>query len=200
MTWMLTATGSVVDLAFIEGHTINILDIAQHLSQINRYCGACSRAYSVAEHSLFVCDIMAEAGVRDPGALMAGLMHDAAEAYVQDLSPMMKRLIGDKWFEIEQRTEYAVLARFELLHQAEAWARQIKHADLTALSTERVQLLPEAGPEWPTLKTHPPVTWKRFEDSAGFTWRDWRQAFLDRFAELQFARKTRSQLGLGALQ
>lgn len=200
MTWMLTATGSVVDLAFIEAATIDILDIAQHLSQINRYCGACSRPYSVAEHSLFVCEIMEHTGVRDPGALLAGLMHDAHEAYTQDLSPMMKRLIGDRWLETEQRIDYAVHARFNLLQEAEAWARQIKHADMVALSTERVQLLPEAGPAWPCLQTHPPVTWRNFNDSAKFTWLDWRQAFLDRFEELRFARKTRTDRGLGMLQ
>ena len=75
MTWMLTATGATVDLRWMAAEDISILDIAHHLAQINRYTGACSRPYSVAEHSLLVCEIMErELGVSSPHALLAGLM------------------------------------------------------------------------------------------------------------------------------
>jgi uncharacterized protein len=199
MTWMLTATGSVVNLLTMEKDSISLSDIAHHLAQTNRYTGACIRPYSVAEHSLFVCELMEEAGVRDPSALLAGLMHDAHEAYTQDLSSPMKELIGAAWAKEERRIQIAVLDRFGLVGATQVWHAEIKHADLVALSTERAQLLPPTGPAWPTTTSHPPVTWRHFDRSAIFTWRDWRDIFADKFGELNFARKTRARLGLGAL-
>jgi hypothetical protein len=199
MTWMLTATGGVVNLRTMDRASISLLDIAQHLAQLNRYTGACSRPESVAEHSLFVCQLMEEAGIRDPSALLAGLMHDAHEAYTQDLSSPMKELIGEAWSREERRIQLAVLDRFDLVGAFQVWHAEIKHADTVALSTERAQLLPPTGPTWPATISHPPVTWRRFDQSATFTWRDWRDAFAEKFGELQFARNTRARLGLGAL-
>lgn len=59
MTWMLTATGAAIDLRFMPPAQISLLDIAHHLARLDRFAGACSRPYSVAEHSLLVCDILA---------------------------------------------------------------------------------------------------------------------------------------------
>lgn len=67
MTWMLTASGMVVDLLRPQGAVFGISDIAHHLSQINRYTGAARRPLSVAEHSLLVCEILErERGECDP--------------------------------------------------------------------------------------------------------------------------------------
>jgi len=199
MTWMLTANGSVVNLRTMERDSIRLLDIAQHLAQINRFTGACCRPESVAEHSLFVCQLMEEAGIRDPSALLAGLMHDAHEAYTSDLSSPMKELIGEAWAKEERRIQISVLDRFGLVGAFQVWHAEIKHADTVALSTERTQLLPPVGPIWPATTSHPPVTWRRFDQSATFTWRDWRDTFVEKFGELNFARSTRARLGLGAL-
>lgn len=194
MTWMLTASGANVDLRFIAQGTIDILDIAHHLAQINRFTGACSRPYSVAEHSLLVCELVERAiGIlpADPSVLLAALMHDAHEAYTTDLSSPMKQIVGAAWSMEEQRIQHAVLKRFELLTASTSARTLIHWADLTALSTERAQLLPPGGIDWPVSRTHPPCDWWRFDERAEFTWLDWRQAFLDRFSELQFARRDR---------
>ena len=45
----------------------------------------------------------------------------------------------------------------------------------------------------PAMQSHPPATWVDFESRARFTWLDWRQAFLDKFAELQFARQLQAK-------
>jgi hypothetical protein len=48
--------------------------------------------------------------------------------------------------------------------------------------------MPKAGPQWPATTSHPPVDWWDFDARAKFTWQDWRSAFMDRFAELHYAR------------
>lgn len=192
MTWMLTSTGAVVDLRYIAQDSISLPDIAHHLSQINRYTGACKRPYSVAEHSLLVCELIEIAGETDPSVRLAALMHDAHEAYTQDLSSPMKQLLGDVWHDEECRIQYQVLKRFGLLTAYTAARQCIDDADLTALSTERQRLLPQLGPQWAAEKTHPAVYWD-FDAAASNTWLDWRQAFLDKFAELQFLRLERAR-------
>ena len=189
MSWMLTATGAKVDLRWLDADSISLLDIAHHLAQLNRYTGACKRPYSVAEHSILVVELLEVHGNESPVALQAALLHDAHEAYTADLSTPMKHVVGPAWDVEESRIQCAVLRRFGV---AEAYARrrqQIKWADLTALSTERRALLPEAGPAWPVSSTHPPVDWVDFDARARFTWLDWRQCYIDKFAELQFARQ-----------
>lgn len=189
MTWLLTATGATVDLRLVAPEQISLLDIAHHLAQINRYTGACSRPYSVAEHSLLVCEIAErELGISSPAALLAALMHDAHEAYTTDLASPMKQVIGEAWATVEARIAWSVRRRFRLLVASQSAAADIKWADLAALSTERAQLLPNSGPEWPVTASHPPLGWVRLDDRAGMTWADWRQAFIDRFDELNYAR------------
>jgi len=190
MTWMLTSTGQAVDLRFIGAPDISVLDIAHHLSQINRYTGAARRPYSVAEHSLLVCEILqSECGVRNPRVLLAALMHDAHEAYTSDLSTPMKQVVGEAWRREEARAEYAVQERFGLVSVVAQHRDVLRWADLTALSTERAALMPKAGPAWPATTSHPPIDWWDFDARAKFTWTDWRQAFLDRFAELNYERR-----------
>lgn len=189
MTWLLTATGQTVDLAWLDAETIHLDDIAHHLAQLNRYTGACSRPYSVAEHSLLVAEILErERAIRSPAVLMAALLHDAHEAYCADISSPMKQVLGDGWRTTEHRIAHSVRARFGVLSASAAARELIEWADLTALATERAQLLPPCGPEWPASRSHPPIGWVRLADRDGMTWLDWKQAFLDRFAELNFAR------------
>jgi len=195
MTWMLTATGQTVDLRYIGVPDISVLDIAHHLSQINRFTGAAKRPYSVAEHSLLVCEILqSERAVRDPRVLMAALMHDAHEAYTSDLSTPMKQVVGEAWQREEARVEHAVHERFGIVGVAREHRELVRWADLTALSTERAGLMPKAGPQWPATTSHPPVDWWDFDARAKFTWQDWRSAFMDRFAELHYARSLDREL------
>lgn len=191
MTWMLTASGARFDLEFVASNAVDIADIAHHLSQINRYTGACARPYSVAEHSLLVCDILHRQGHTDPWLLLAGLLHDAHEAYTNDLSSPMKQAVGAAWHDVEARVEQAVQIRFGLHYTCaldRAGPQHIKHADLTALVTERWHLLPAGGPRWPAENEHTPVDWYDFDGHAGTAhWAFWRVAFLNRFYELRRA-------------
>lgn len=89
MTWMLTSTGVEYHLAGPTalapcGRPVDIRDVAHHLAIVNQFNGATTRPYSVAEHSLLCCDIARHAGA-SVFVQMAALMHDAHEAYTNDL-------------------------------------------------------------------------------------------------------------------
>jgi hypothetical protein len=74
---------------------VRIEDIAHALSMLCRFTGHCSRFYSVAEHSVNVARL-----VPAPLAKMA-LLHDATEAYLNDLSKPLKRGL-DEYQRLEQ--------------------------------------------------------------------------------------------------
>ena len=49
--WSQTFTGKAFFYDDLSSNEIDVVDIAHHLSQINRYGGACFFPYSVAQHS-----------------------------------------------------------------------------------------------------------------------------------------------------
>jgi 5'-deoxynucleotidase YfbR-like HD superfamily hydrolase len=192
MTWMITRTGAHFDLQHIAPLSISTLDIAHALANINRFTGHAMRPYSVAEHSLLVVEIMErDLGVRQPGPLLAGLLHDAHEAYTGDLSTPMKDMIdaasAGAWRREEQRIADAVLQRFNILYTSQAHHELVKRADLMALATERRDLLPATPDPWPCLHGVQPAGWVDLNTRDHFDWVDWKQGFLDKFAELNYA-------------
>lgn len=189
MTWMLSSTGAAIDLRFVAADQISILDVGHHLAQINRFDGAARRPISVAEHSLVVVEILErECFLSDPSILLAALMHDAHEYITGDMKTPMKQLLGAAWQEIEDRIQRSVMRRFNLVTAFHSARVAIHWADMTALASERKALLPDTGPEWPVMRSHNALEWIDYEGQARFTWQDWREAFLDRFAELSYAR------------
>jgi len=79
-----TYTGKLFSYTDTKPDSICVEDIAHHLSLICRFTGACREFYSVAEHSLRVSYILPEK------LKLAGLLHDAHEAYTGDLNRPMK--------------------------------------------------------------------------------------------------------------
>jgi 5'-deoxynucleotidase YfbR-like HD superfamily hydrolase len=192
MTWMITRTGAHFDLQHVAPLSISTLDIAHALANIARFNGHTLRPYSVAEHSLLVVEIMErDLGVRQPGPLLAGLLHDAHEAYTGDLSTPMKDMIdaasNGAWRREEQRIADAVLLRFNILFTSQAHHELIKRADLMALATERRDLLPATPMPWRCLQGVEPAGWVDLNTRDHFDWVDWKQGFLDKFAELNYA-------------
>lgn len=183
MTWMLTATGGQIDLRFIRNEPVDILDIAHHISQLNRYTGAAKRPNCVAEHSILVADILAKQG-HGRQVQFGGLMHDAHEAYIGEVNRQLKPLLGPAFEHVNAAAARHVRRRFGLGMTFAQYSGVIKDADLIALSTERVALMPDSGPPWPVVSTHPPIDWYDFDAQAEMSWKDWRDVFLQRFDEL----------------
>jgi hypothetical protein len=82
-------SGKFVDPANLRPSDIAIGDIVHHLSIQSRYAGAIPFPYSVLEHSLYVAAVLINRGA-DPLTRLAGLWHDAPEAYLGDMIRPLK--------------------------------------------------------------------------------------------------------------
>lgn len=188
-TTMLTAHGARVDLALPALHhgAITLSVIAHHLACINRFTGAASRPYSVAEHSLLVADIADRELRLDVHGQFAALMHDAHEAFVGDMATPMKRAVGEAWHHVESAWQRATQRAFGLITPSAAHRNAIKRADLMALAIERRDLMP-AGDDWPILHGVPVLDYLDVRGREKFRWLDWRDAFAAKADELDYAR------------
>lgn len=91
---------------------VDIRDIARALTMQCRYAGHVGRFYSVAEHSVFVSNAL-----RGTGLELAGLLHDAAEAYLGDLiRPLKHGPMGEAYLEAEEHVERCIAQAFGLPH------------------------------------------------------------------------------------
>ncbi len=199
MTWMLTHGGNVLDIQHLDPKQIDLADISKSLSLTYRFNGMTRRPISVAEHSLNVVAIMErKMGIGNPGALLAGLMHDAHEFITGDLPAPMKDVVGDAWRTTETHVQRQVLKHFGIWSEFVTHRHEIGYADMTALSTERAQLLPEHTRAWPCMHTHPPVEWMNLSVFDDWQPVQWQAAFLLRFDELMVSHQEQKNLIIAA--
>lgn len=145
MNTILTHSGQYFDLADPQPDMIRIEDIAHALSHICRFTGHTRHFYSVAEHSVLVsCCVPRELA-------MQGLLHDATEAYVNDIAAPLKLLLPD-YRAIEARVWTAIAERFGLPLELDPL---VKDADLSMLTAERRHLMPPTADRWPCEDSHP---------------------------------------------
>jgi uncharacterized protein len=123
-----TYHGFYVNVVDPDPATINIFDIAHHLSLINRWCGASEEGISVAQHSLIVAEL-----VDGPQELkLCGLLHDATEAYMQDIPSPIKALFPE-YIKIEHNLMSVIAKKFGLKYP---FPEEIKIKDLKTLQIE----------------------------------------------------------------
>jgi 5'-deoxynucleotidase YfbR-like HD superfamily hydrolase len=135
---ILTFSGHYFDLMDPEHSEIRVTDIAHALSHICRFTGHTREAYSVAQHSIYVSHLVL------PELALQALLHDAAEAYIGDVSSPLKALLPEYKL-IEKRIEAAIFTRFGLPPQID---RLVKEADMVMLATERRDLMPQNRARW----------------------------------------------------
>lgn len=151
----------------LQPQDIRIGDIAHALSNLCRFTGHVRRFYSVAEHCVRVSYMVSEENA------LWGLLHDATEAYVNDVSHPLKQqeeLQGYK--AIEAKVSMAIAQRF---HLPLVEPNEVRLADREACRQEGSVLVP-GWPEAPTSHTFPVVP--------GLPPKSAKRLYLDRFSEL----------------
>ena len=136
-----TKSGRRVALLNPSPSQIVIGDIAHGLAHQCRFNGQTNKFYSVAQHSVLVASIL-------PRELrLAGLLHDASEAYLGDVVQPLKDLLPE-YQAIEENFCKVLGMRFGVnLQHNDA----IRHADLVVLATERRDLMPMDMADWSSI-------------------------------------------------
>lgn len=147
MTWLLTHTGKHLDLVDPQPEMIDVIDIAKGLSRECRFAGQTKAFYSVAQHSIIASQMV------DPEFAWEALLHDASEAYLKDIPRPLKLLLPDYRL-IESRVRRAICARLDLPYEQ---SDRVTEIDLVMLATERRDLMPDDGTEWPCLQGVKPL-------------------------------------------
>ncbi len=151
-----------------------IVDIAHSLAMLCRYNGATLRFYSVAEHSVWVSRLVS------PKNAMWGLLHDAAEYVVGDMTRPLKKQPQLRGFAtFESRVQRVVCERFGLPYDM---PDEVKAVDGKITDDERRDLMANMEVD--------PGIWGNVYDGFGINLcdpmgpQDAERAFLDRFHEL----------------
>jgi uncharacterized protein len=167
---IMLASGNVFDFRDPHGSEFTLDDIAQGLSLVCRYTGQCRGFYSVAEHSMLVSD------VSDSYAYEA-LLHDAAEAFIGDITKPLKQLLPD-YRRIEAAVQDAVIERFGLDRN---YLAIVKAADLRVLAAEQAQIMAPGTADWATAAgiEPAPIIVRFFEPEVA------RTRFLQRYRQLR---------------
>lgn len=142
--WIGTYTGKAFSVMHPEMSQadITIYDIAHSLALSCRWTGHVRRHYSVAQHSVLVSKWLKQHDW-DATTQLLGLMHDASEAYISDVSRPVKEELAN-YKEIEGRLMDVILSRFNLPQMIEA----IKVADDALLVTEWRDLMRRNARKW----------------------------------------------------
>ncbi len=171
--WIQTYTGGKMYPLDPRVAEIDIQDIAHSLAMQCRFNGHTNKFYSVAEHSCHVHDIL------PAQHKLAGLLHDASEAYLCDLPRPLKRS-GDfakPYLEAEEMLMNAIAAKFGF--DFTDWPA-IEAADNWLLGTEALQLMAPLHPDWRDIR-------QRVDGLILPCWtpQEAREQFLQRYAALR---------------
>ena len=142
---------------------ICLYHIAHSLSLLTRATGHFPQFYSVAHHCLN-CAKEAEARGYDKRVILACLLHDGAESYLNDVTRSVKSLIP-LYEEIEKRFLNLIYTKFLGSHITEEEEQLVKEIDDTILFYEfRHYMDEDIKEEEPLLLSKPVFRYQIFED------------------------------------
>lgn len=143
---------------------IDIRDIAHSLSMVNRFIGHTKKPISVAQHSVYVSRICADTEYE-----LQGLLHDAAEAYIGDMTKWVKHTPQMKCFrEIEDRIQKLIFKRFNC---PEELGKNVEEADRIMVRYEGIKGF---GPDFKIdHPNYPPLTPQELEQVGKWGFWDW---------------------------
>lgn len=134
-----TISGTMVDLLHPTQDTISLEDIAHALSHICRFSGHVHRFYSVAEHSVLMSKMVPEEYA------LSALMHDAAEAYIGDVTRPVRMYVDID--PLEERFNRVIFDKFNLRVRFDC--EEIRVADARMLVTERPDIMMRGAEPYP---------------------------------------------------
>ena len=119
--WILTYTGKVVNPLDLKPKDICIEDIAHQLACVNRFAGCTMSPINVAQHSVY-CSRLVEDTYLDTDEVerttpkskklqLQALLHDAAEAYLGDITKWLKAELP-QYIAAEERAMQVILKKF----------------------------------------------------------------------------------------
>jgi 5'-deoxynucleotidase YfbR-like HD superfamily hydrolase len=142
--WQRMLSGRRLDLLDPSPLDVEIEDIAHGLARVARWNGQTSGSaiFSVAQHSVLVCDVL---DVLEPDAPAATrlivLLHDAPEYVIGDMISPFKAVIGESYKGVEARLLSAIHLRFGLPPVTPPAIKALtKKADRVAAFLESTQL------------------------------------------------------------
>lgn len=147
--WIQTYSGVVLYPLDPRPEEILIEDIAHALSNTPRFTGHTKQFYSVAQHSVLV-------SYRVPDEMaLRGLLHDASEAYINDIARPTKRMpFMHEYREIEKNLQAAIYKKFGIFGPD---PEELHDADAGVLGDEALVLM---------APLQHPENWKHFTDRA----------------------------------
>ena len=101
-----TFTGKVFDLKILDPESICIEDIAHSLSHTPRFGGHLEKHYSVAQHCVLISLNCSYEN------MLAGLLHDASEAYIGDMPSPFKKMMPE-YKVIEEKLMKVIAKKFQ---------------------------------------------------------------------------------------
>lgn len=155
MTWIQTRNGRRFDILKPRAADIEPDVIAVCLSRLCRFGGHCKSFYSVAQHSLHVCDL-----VSDPSLKLPALLHDAHECYwgfgdiCRPAKLCLHRSEAIHLKDIQLAVDEAIGERFGFDSRLFECAK-IKEADCVALATEQRDIMEPCEYQWDVPQPSP---------------------------------------------
>lgn len=175
-SWLQTYSGRMFWPLGPRPEDVHIEDIAHALSHLCRFGGHATEFYSVAQHSILVSRLVPYEYA------LAGLLHDAAEAYVGDMvRPLKEAGVLHEYRRIEERVSRAIAERFGLPWDGLGMilGAHVKHADNVALATEVRDVM--GGQRIDSWESLPAPLYERLRPYGTETAK---RAFLSRFNQL----------------
>jgi 5'-deoxynucleotidase YfbR-like HD superfamily hydrolase len=149
MSKLETVSGKKVDVENPHPDTILITDIAWALSRMPRFSGHTIPyiPYSVAQHCIQVAKELEPHG---PRIQMLGLLHDSAEAYINDLPSPVKHIpeIHAVISKLEDRLMTAIYEKLKITPPTEEEETIVKIADKNQQAIEAYNFMYTRGSDW----------------------------------------------------
>lgn len=161
MATLETVSGRKIDVSNPDPSTIVIEDIAWALSRMPRFSGHTIPyvPYSVAQHCVRVAKDLEE---YSPKIQLYGLLHDAAEAYINDLPSPVKHIpeIHAVIKKLEDNLMLAIYQAVGIAPPTDEEHRIVKIADKNQQAVEAYNFMYSRGSDW----NLPEVSFKKLQE------------------------------------